>query len=206
MKETTERKMNKRLLAAILFPALILAVSFGIKISAAAEADGGVSAAVTHSSTPGPEAPEKAKGRAECICIDTCGGRGNVNCPLCRLMPERCRVKTHGRLQPFLIELGIAALLLSILPSVLLFIRPVFLFGKKEEGNYRFAGVLFVEKKYGHWQILLCKPRYDSFKTGEFRLQCGLWGYFHEGDALAVSLENIIFKKIEVSAVMDFKL
>ena len=53
--------MNKRLLAAILFPALILAASLGIKISAAAEADGGVSAAVTHSSTPGPEAPEKAK-------------------------------------------------------------------------------------------------------------------------------------------------
>ena len=120
MKETTERKMNKRLLAAILFPALILAASLGIKISAAAEADGGVSAAVTHSSTPGPEAPEKAKGHAECVCIDTCGGRGNVNCPLCRLMPERCRVKTHGRLMPFLIELGIAALLLSILPSVLL--------------------------------------------------------------------------------------
>ena len=52
MKETTERKMNKRLLAAILFPALILAASLGIKISAAAEADGGVSAAVTHSKRP----------------------------------------------------------------------------------------------------------------------------------------------------------
>ena len=61
-------------------------------------------------------------------------------------------------------------------------------------------------KKEDLWQITLYKSRYDSYKTGEFRLQCGLWGYFHEGEPLMISLENLIFKKFEVSGKLDFRL
>ena len=90
--------------------------------------------------------------------------------------------------------------------ELLVYIRPVFLYGKKEKGSYGFAGILFVGKKEDLWQITLYKSRYDSYKTGEFRLQCGLWGYFHEGEPLMISLENLIFKKFEVSGKLDFRL
>ena len=77
---------------------------------------------------------------------------------------------------------------------------------EKGERLLWFAGILFVGKKEDLWQITLYKSRYDSYKTGEFRLQCGLWGYFHEGEPLMISLENLIFKKFEVSGKLDFRL
>lgn len=142
----------------------------------------------------------------ECICTDKCGKQGNESCPLCSLLPERCRAKRLCNPQLFLILLGLSVFFGVFLLELLLFIRPVFLYGKKEKGSYGFAGILFIGKKDGLWQLTLYKSCYDSYKTGEFRLQCGLWGYFHEGESLMISLENLIFKKFKVSGKLDFRL
>ena len=148
----------------------------------------------------------KTDRQQECICTDKCGKRGNEGCPLCSLLPERCRAKGFQNPQLCLIILGISVFFGVFLLELLVYIRPVFLYGKKEKGSYGFAGILFVGKKDDLWQITLYKSRYDSYKTGEFRLQCGLWGYFHEGEPLMISLENLIFKKFEVSGKVDFRL
>lgn len=148
----------------------------------------------------------KTDRQQECICTDKCGKQGNESCPLCSLWPERCRAKGFQNTQLCLIILGISVFLGVFVLELLVYIRPVFLYGKKEKGSYGFAGILFVGKKEDLWQITLYKSRYDSYKTGEFRLQCGLWGYFHEGEPLMISLENLIFKKFEVSGKLDFRL
>ena len=46
-----------------------------------------------------------------------------------------------------LIILGISVFLGVFVLELLVYIRPVFLYGKKEKGSYGFAGILFVGKK-----------------------------------------------------------